>query len=155
MAKPSLTNEQREALLTWLAAGYDGRLILVWAKEREWPALTRQAISYYRVKEHAAIDAARIERHAAALNSGLALQAERVARLQAHADQLEAIKWVTDKNGRCWNEKAWRETLDEIAQETGGRVRKIAPTTPDGSAPYTPPLFTEVVVMLKHESLAD
>jgi hypothetical protein len=121
---PKLTNDQRVVLLTWLAADYDGRLILTWAKEQHWPPLSRAALTYYRHKWAAQIETARAARHSAALNTGLALKEERVARLKEHADELEAIKWVPDKNGRMWNEASWRETLDEIAQETGGRVRR-------------------------------
>jgi hypothetical protein len=37
----------------------------------------------------------------------------------------------------------FRGTLDDLAKETGGRVQKIAPTTPDGTAPYQPGLTLE------------
>ena len=121
---PKLTTEQRLMLLTWLAADYDSALIAQWFAEREWPVLSRAALTYYRNKHRAAIEDLRVQRRTEALTTGLALKEERIARLKAHADALDAIKWVPDKNGRLWNEKAWRETLDDIAQETGGRVQK-------------------------------
>lgn len=119
---PKLTIEQKDALRQWLAAEYSAPLIRKWFKDREWPELTDQAISYHRIQWQEAIDAARSERRSTAINSGLALKEERVKRLAEHADELEAIKWVPDeKTGRLWNEKAWRETLDDIAKEMGHR----------------------------------
>lgn len=121
MAAPKLTEDQRTQLLEWLAADYSEGLIRQWFQEREWPTLGAPTFSYYRKRFTAQIETLRTERHAAALNSGLALKAERVERLKAHADRLEAIKWTPDKNGRLWNEAAWRETLDDIAKEMGHR----------------------------------
>lgn len=105
----------------WLAADYDTRLIRSWFASREWPTLDRSMFSYYRKQYGLEIERLRTERRRSALNSGLALKEERVARLAAHADELEALKWVPDDNGRLWNEKAWRETLDDIAREVGDR----------------------------------
>ena len=121
MAKNKLNKEQRDQLLEWCAADYSPTLIITWFVKREWPELTTQAISYYRKRSKAAIEQLRTERHAAALSSGLALKAERVQRLKEHADKLEAIKWAPGENGKLWNEKAWREVLDDIAKEVGQR----------------------------------
>lgn len=118
---PKLTTEQREVLLQWLAAEYSGPLIRRWAADREWPELTDPALSYYRKQWADEIAEARSARRLSAINSGLALKEERVRRLAEHADELEAIKWVPDDKGRLWNEKAWRETLDDIASEMGHR----------------------------------
>jgi len=125
MAAHKLNPEQRETLLTWLAAEYDTRLILQWFKERGWPEVSRDTISHYRTTNDARIEEIRKARRDSALNRGLALKEERVARLSQHADELESIKWQPDDKGRLWNEKAWRETLDDIARETGGRVAKV------------------------------
>ena len=121
MAKPKLSQEQRAALLEWLAADYDWRLIREWFKEKGWPQISRAAATYYRTTYAIDIEQLRAARLESALNSGLALKEERIARLAAHADELEKIKWLPDKNGRLWNEKAWRETLSEIAAEMGHR----------------------------------
>lgn len=121
MAAPKLTIEQRDALLTWLAADYSEPLIHKWFLDREWEPLSQAGVSYYRKKFAAEIEAARKERRDSALSTGLALKEERIKRLVEHADELEAIKWIPDDKGRLWNEKAWRETLDDIAKETGGR----------------------------------
>jgi hypothetical protein len=121
MAAPKLTTEQRDALLTWLAAEYSGPLIRQWFREREWPEITDGALSYYRSQWGEEIATARAARRGTATTAGLALKEERVRRLAEHADELEAIKWLPDDKGRLWNEKAWRETLDDIAREMGQR----------------------------------
>ena len=121
MAAPKLNEEQRAALLTWLAAEYSEGLIGKWFADRQWPSISSAAFAYYRKRWATEIEAARAERRASALNQGLALKEERVKRLVEHADELEAIKWVPDDKGRLWNEKAWRETLDDIAREMGQR----------------------------------
>ncbi len=125
MAAPKLTAEQQSSLLKWLAAEYSAPLIRKWFKDREWPEIADSTFSYYRDKFATDIEAARAARREAALSQGLALKAERVQRLVEHADDLEAIKWVPDDKGRLWNEKAWRETLDDIAKEMGHRRQGI------------------------------
>ena len=129
MAKTKLTGEQQEALLTWLAAEYDTGLIVKWFEERKWPKLSRATFSYYRKNYWGDIDTLRKARRDSALNEGLALKEERVKRLTQHADALDAIKWEPDEHGRLWNEKAWRETLDDIAAETGGRKQQLDVTS--------------------------
>lgn len=121
MARPKLTSEQRETLLQWLAADYDWRLIQAWFKEREWPIVNRSTVFYYRKAYGVDIERLRADRRDRALETGLALKTERVKRLIENADALEAIKWVPGDNGRLYNEKAWRETLADIAAELGHR----------------------------------
>lgn len=121
MAAPKLNEEQRKALLTWLSADYSEALIRKWFEKNRWEMIDPSALTYYRKKWSADIDSARTERHASAINSGLALKEERVKRLAAHADELEAIKWEPDDKGLFRNEKSWRETLDDIAKEMGHR----------------------------------
>ena len=125
MAAPKLTKEQRLQLLEWIAADYAFDLIAQWFRAREWPELTPAAVTYHRKRNQPLIDTLREERHARAITTGLALKEERIARLKAHADALEKIKWTGDKNGRLWNEKAWREVLDDIAKEMGHRRQGI------------------------------
>lgn len=120
--KPKLNAEQQDALLAWLVAEYSESLIQKWFEERGWDPITSGTISYHRTRYADQITAARQERRTSAINSGLALKEERIKRLAEHADELEAIKWVPDeRTGRLWNEKAWRETLDDIAKEMGHR----------------------------------
>ena len=121
MAAPKLETEQQTALLEWFAAEYGGPLIKKWFAERQWPALSDATLTYYRQKWAPEIEAARATRRGGATTSGLALKEERVKRLAEHADELEAIKWIPDEKGRLWNEKAWRETLDDISNEMGHR----------------------------------
>jgi len=108
-----------------VAAEYTEGLIRQWFADRKWPDLTQQGISYYRKRYKIEIEAKRDERRNAALTTGLALKAERVERLKEHADALDAIKWKADDKGRLWNEKAWRETLDDIAKEMGHRRQGV------------------------------
>jgi hypothetical protein len=144
MAKPKLTNEQKETLLTWLAADYDSRLIALWFKKREWPELSRATLSYYRDTYKINIEKVRAERLSSALNTGLALKEERVKRLTDHADALEVIKWIPDiKTGKLHNEKAWRETIADIAAEVGGRKQNIDVTS--GGEPLKPPQIIEII----------
>ena len=112
-----LNEEQRGALLTWIAADYSTSIIRKWFDEKAWPQISDAGISYYRTTYAPDIDRIRQERRDGALNEGLAIKAERVRRLCEHADELEAIKWEPDEKGRLWNEKAWRELLQQIADE--------------------------------------
>lgn len=116
----------------WLAADYSEPLICKWFEKNEWEPLSKSTISYHRKRFASEIEAARAERRGGALSSGLALKEERVKRLVDHADELEAIKWLPDDKGRLWNEKAWRETLDDIAKEMGERRAGIELTGKNG-----------------------
>jgi hypothetical protein len=122
---PKLNEEQRNALLVWLAAEYSGPLIKKWFAEREWPEISDAGVSYYRKEWAEEIADARSKRRRSALSQGIALKEERIRRLAEHADELEAIKWLPDDKGRLWNEKAWRETLDDIAKEMGHRRQGV------------------------------
>jgi len=121
MAAPKLNEEQRKALLIWLSAEYSESLIRKWFEKNAWEPVDPSALTYYRKKWAPEIEAARSERRASAINSGLALKEERVKRLADHADELEVIKWLPDDKGYLRNEKSWRETLDDIAKEMGHR----------------------------------
>lgn len=138
MAKKKLTNEQRDQILQWLAAGYATRVIQGKIEAQNaaepgspgaglapWPEITQQTMSYYRVTYGPTIEQLAADRHERALAQGLAAKAERIARLAALADELESILWQPDKNGRLWNIKAWRETLADIAAEMGHRRQGI------------------------------
>lgn len=118
---PRLDDHQRAQLLEWLAAEYSVRLIRHWIRERGWPDISEQAVHYHKQQFAEEIATKRKERRSSALTTGLARQDERVERLKEHADALEEIKWDADEKGKLHNEKAWRETLDDIAKETGGR----------------------------------
>jgi hypothetical protein len=122
---PKLDQEQRDQLLAWLAADYESNVIFVWFAEREWPELDRSTLTYYRKRYKDDIDQLRADRRSSAIHTGLALKEERVARLKAHADRLEEIKWIPGKTGKLYNEKAWRETLDDIAKELGQRRPQV------------------------------
>jgi hypothetical protein len=118
---PKLTAEQREQLLEWLASGYSPDALRALMIRAGIPSLDSSTLSYYRTTYGTRIDELRKIRYSEALSTGLATREERVERLKKHADELDEIKWVPDKNGRLWNEKAWRETLDQIAEECGDK----------------------------------
>jgi hypothetical protein len=125
MARKKLSKEQREQVLTWIAADYDTQLIRQWMEKREWPKIGRNTLYIYRRRYATKIEELRKQRLSLALTTGLALKEERVTRLKDEADLLEAKKWEYDWNsGRLWNEKAWRETLEQIAEETEDRKGK-------------------------------
>lgn len=107
--------------MSWVAAEYSEGLIRKWFEQREWEPIASSTLEYYRKQLAPEIEAARKERRDTAMSRGLALKEERIRRLAEHADELELIKWVKDKNGRLHNEKAWRETLNDLAAEMGHR----------------------------------
>lgn len=118
---PRLDDRQKAMLLALLVAGDTGSAINAFFVGCGWGKLSASTLSHYRqlwAKEIAAAQAARVDE---ALTTGMALKAERVAALKLHAEQLYAIRWAADRNGRLWNERAWRQTLDDIAAELGER----------------------------------
>ena len=122
MAAPKLSRQQQQQLLCLLAADYSNSVIFDrLARIGGYPEIGASLLSYYRGVWRRRIERAREARLSSAVNRGLALQAERIQRLSEHADELEMIKWVASENGRLWNERAWRETLDDIAREMGER----------------------------------
>ncbi len=132
MAATKLTDEQRDLVLQLLAAEYDTPTIKYLLRQTETdangnptgPDISRQAIHEYRKRHGRRISKLRAQRRDSALERGVANQAERIARLIEHADALERIKWVPDDNGRLWNEKAWRECLQQVAKEKGELVER-------------------------------
>lgn len=127
MASPNLSEEQRELLISLLASGQRESAILDYWRMAFGKKLASSTLSHWRKKVKRLVTARRKERIERALDSGLALKAERIAALKEHADQLAALKWIPSKTGRLFNEKAWRETLEEIAIEMGDRKPKDAP----------------------------
>jgi hypothetical protein len=118
MARNKLSKEQRLQVLTWIAADYDTQLIRQWMEKRKWPKIGCNTLYIYRRRYAIKIEELRKQRLSLALTTGLALKEERVTRLKDEADLLEAKKWEYDWNsGRLWNEKAWRETIQQIADE--------------------------------------
>lgn len=129
MAATKLTGEQREYLLELLASEYDTRTVRHLLRESGIPDIARETIYGYRRRYDLRISEMRDTRRLQALERGVANKAERIARLTQHADDLERIKWRPDEKGRLWNEKAWRETLQQIAEEKGELTKKHDLTT--------------------------
>ncbi len=123
MAKSKLTAEQKLQLVQWLAADFTSDVIRYLANKKGWDLerFSNRVITYYRRKHEQKIIEAREQRHSDAMSTGLALKEERVAQLKEDAAHLEIIKWMPDNHGRLVNEKAWREVLEQIAEEVGDR----------------------------------
>ncbi|HXG66940.1 MAG TPA: hypothetical protein VNO70_17690 [Blastocatellia bacterium] len=124
MAKKRLNNDQQLMLFDWQAEGISGREIAQRANEAEKsPGATAPASARRECRRQD--EQSESESDDDALTTGLARRAARVARLKEHAEQLAAMKWDTDpKTGRLLHEKAWRETLNDIAREMGERRPK-------------------------------
>jgi len=127
MARPSLSPEQRLQLISMLAAGESEGSIQEFWKLEYGRRLASNTIGYWRNKSRPLIAARQKERIDSALDSGLALKAQRIAALKEHAEQLAALMWIPSQSGRLHNEKAWRETLADIAVEMGDRRPRDAP----------------------------
>lgn len=116
-----LSEDERSLLLKLLVAGQREGLILQAFEAMGLEPPASSTLNYYRQKYREEIreaQAARVER---AMTEGLALKAERIAKLKEHAELLEAMRFIADRNGRLWNERAWRQTLADIAAEMGER----------------------------------
>lgn len=125
MAAHALNEEQRQQLVLWLAAGYSGPLIQQCFAARGWKSVSLQAIHHYRDRYREAIEERSALRLEAAFDAGLAQKEARIKALVQHAETLEELKWVPDEKGKLHNEKAWRETLDDIAKEMGHRRQGV------------------------------
>lgn len=116
-----MTAEQREALITWIAADYSEPAIRKkWADEG-WEQVSGTLVDYYRKQLKADIDAARKARHESSITRGLALKEERVARLAAVAEEVELVVFERDGRGRFKHLRDWRELMNDIATEMGHR----------------------------------
>jgi hypothetical protein len=119
-----LTNEEKGLLLKLLVAGQrEGLIVQAFAALGLVPPASA-TIAYYREKYREEIREAQAKRIEQAMTEGLALKAERIAKLKEHAELLEAMRFLADRNGRLWNERAWRQTLGDIAEEMGERRPK-------------------------------
>jgi hypothetical protein len=121
LAAPKLCEEQRIHLLEWLAAGNPYVLIVQKFLARGWEPISIDGIKYHHQRHKEAIDRRRQEREEAAFDRGYAQWQTRVKALVYHAENLDDVKWLPDEKGKLHNEKAWRETLDDIAKEMGHR----------------------------------
>jgi hypothetical protein len=122
-----LNVDQRAMLVALLASGAAESGIQQYFVVAKWGKLSSSTISFYRKQFADLIEAAKLQRVDDALTAGLALKAERIAALKEHAAMLEALRFVSDNNGRLWNERAWRLTLADIAMEMGERKPKDSP----------------------------
>lgn len=111
-------------ILCLLAAGEREQVLFDCFAALGWRPPSSSTLAYYRKAFAAEIAQARQRRIDEALTTGLALRAERIAALKDHAALLGAMRFTPDKNGRLWNERAWRQTLEDLALEMGDRKAK-------------------------------
>jgi hypothetical protein len=121
---PRMSPAERDLLLKLLVAGVREGAINTVFRSLGYVPPVGSALAYYQERWRDLIEQARASRTERALTEGLALRAERVAKLKEHAAILDEMRFVPDKNGRLWNERAWRQTLDDIAEEMGERRPK-------------------------------
>jgi hypothetical protein len=119
-----MSPSMRDLLLKLLVSGVREGAIKAVFRSLGYVPPASSALAYYRERWRAQIDEARARRTENALTEGLALRAERVAKLKEHAAILDELRFVPDRNGRLWNERAWRQALDDIAAEMGERRPK-------------------------------
>lgn len=140
-----LQKKQREAVIQWIAEGVQSDEINKRAAVFKPPfSVNRVLVKYYRDRDKVKISEVIAADQTSALTTGLALRENRVAKLQLLADKMEAdiLKdrlWVPDVksvgNGENFREidfeyfnkaevDSYRGVLDDIAAETGGRIRK-------------------------------
>ena len=129
MAARKLDKPGQAKLLEWLVAGYTGNAIRKRLQAAGYEEINDSSLSHYRDKWKAKIEAAWKEREEAALTRGLALKAERVARLVEYAEWIEGVsneggvdqRQLEDKVGKPSWGMEWRACLDDIAKEMGER----------------------------------
>lgn len=121
MAAPVLNDEQKAKVVEWLIAGFPEPLIRQLFLSHGWEPIQGPALHHYRAKHRQEIEARLQARMDAAYDAGLAQREARVRALNDHAGKLAELMWLPDDKGKLHNEKAWRETLDDIAKEMGHR----------------------------------
>ena len=153
-----LNKAQKKAVITWVVEGYRSDEINIKAAVFKQPfSVSRQQVDYYRKTKAKKMSVMREEHENDAINTGLALVAVRVEKLQRLADLLwndideKGLLWLEDRKGVGFGENsevydffkfnkaevdAYRGVLDDIAKEVGDRVHKIAPTDPTGKIEY-------------------
>ncbi len=133
-----LNKGQKEQLLQWVAEGLQTDEINKRAAEFDRPfSVSRSQVAYYRVTREADLKELALSGEFDALNSGLAIKANRVQRLQLLAAMLEedlmgGVLWTTDVKAvgleKVYIERfnaaevsEYRATLDQIAGEVGDK----------------------------------
>ena len=153
-----LNKAQKKSVISWIAEGLQSNEINDRAAVFKQPfSMTKQHVDYYRKTRASQMSALKEVHESDAINTGLALVAVRVKRLQRLADmmwhdiEVKKMMWLEDKKGIGFGEAAeiykfekfnkaevdaYRGVLDDIAKEVGDRVHKIAPTDPTGKIEY-------------------
>lgn len=150
-----LRKDQKEALIKWIAAGFQSDEIGEKAGEHiPYFSVSPQQLAYYRKTRKADIAVLIAAGEQQALSEGLALRGERVKKLKQLAALMErdlfgGFLWTEQVKGVGSGDVArivdyeefnkaevseYRNTLDDIAKEVGHRVSKSEISGPDGRA---------------------
>lgn len=85
------------------------------------PEIGHSALSYYRNLWKEELAEAVKQRHANAINAGLALRAERIQRLAEFAEEIEHKRSEEDEWGKLPKGRLYLQILEAIAAEMGDR----------------------------------
>jgi len=163
-----LNKDQKKAVISWIAEGLQSNEVNDRAAVFKQPfSVSKQQVDYYRKTRASQMAVLKKEHEGDAINTGLALMAVRVQKLQRLAGLLEndlfekRLVWLEDKKGigtmgevydffkfNKAEVDAYRGVLDDIAKEVGDRVHKIAPTDPTGKIEYAADARSAVVSKL-------
>lgn len=149
-----LKKSQKEALLSWIAEGLESGEINIRAAEFDPPfSVTRQNVDKYRKSRKLDLAAIMQINETNALTTGYALKEHRILKLSQLAELMERDIF----GGFLWTEQvkgvgagaaaevveyeefnraevdAWRGVLEDLAAETGGRVKKLEGTGKGGA----------------------
>ena len=151
-----LNTKQKNKLLSWVAEGLDSGVINKNASKFDPPfSVSRQQVDYYRKTRQIKVKELKENFEESGLNEGLARVEVRVGKLKILADLLEIDLfekkdiWLADRKGVGTTGEifdffklnkaemdVYRGILDDIAQEVGGRINKVALTDPTGEKEY-------------------
>ena len=153
MAKPKLEQNQKLALLEWMAEGLKTAEVNERAAKFDPPfEVSPQLMYQYRTDYEEDLTNLRTRNEMAALHTGLSLKAKRIEKLVQLAEALEddiftkRLVWIQQVKGigsglqfekitfeefNAAEIKEYRGVLDDIAKETGGRIIRADITSKD------------------------
>jgi len=153
-----LNKAQKKAVISWVVEGLQSNEVNDRAAVFKQPfSVSKQQVDYYRKTRASKFAELREAHENEAINTGLAIAAVRVLKLQQLAALIEkdiiagSLLWVEDKKGIGFGENsevyefykfnkaevdAYRGILEDIAKEVGDRIQKIAPVDPTGTKEY-------------------
>lgn len=160
--------DQQFLVIQWLAEGLTTKEMNERSATAKPPfTITSQEAYYYRVTRQIDVEAARLQRESEALNSGFAVRENRIIAINKLATKLYA-ELTDETNSKLWTDMAkmlgpgqtynyvefnkaeidaLRGLWDDMALETGGRVRRSDITSKDkplGGTGLDPAVFKDL-----------